>query len=124
LEQVPAIVAAIAFLAALDRLGVVREARSAIETSRGATAVVRDASLSDEHKERRLREASVSLLGVFVSLLLRGSAALALATVVLIGFELFGWSTLAEASRWLMSWPAILGFTAVAVFASTLRRRG
>ncbi len=124
MERIPALAAALAFLVSFDQLRVVEEARRAVRAGQAAGSGLRDRTVSDAEKERLARAASMSLLGSFVSILVKGSAAIVAATAVLVASQLLGVGTVAESTRWLMSWPAIVGLTASVVILSKLRPGG
>lgn len=123
MDAVSGILAAVVFIVAFDRLGVASTSARAVRTSRGAGTVLGNTSLSDEEKERALRSASLSLAGDFVSIALRGLGVLALSGGVLLAFDRAGLSSISAASRWLLSWPALVGLALVGAGWFALRAR-
>lgn len=124
MEQLSAIAAALTFLVSFDRLQVPREARRAVRAGQEATLALRDPTNSDTEKERLARASSISLLGAFLSIALKGGIALLSATAVLFAFQLLGLGTVEASARWLMSWPVLLGLTVSVIAVSMLRSRG
>lgn len=116
--------AVVVFLIAFERLGLVERAKSAVESSREAMAVMRSPELTDDEKAQALQAQSLSMVGTFVSIALRGIIATVLATLPMWAFQLLGLATVEDASRWLVSWQAILSISAVVTAFYALRRRG
>lgn len=66
------------FMAALILLRIVAVAMNAVNTSRDVIRTLSDPQLDDMHREQAMQKASLSLLGYFVSITIRGAAALLL----------------------------------------------
>lgn len=120
---VAAFAAVFAFVAVFDRLGVVRVSSEAVQTSRAAAAVVRDKSLGDDEKERRLQAASLVLGRSFLSIGARSAGAFAAALVPLGLFEVTGLARFSAVTGWLSTWTAILLTTAVVSAVYWIRHR-
>jgi hypothetical protein len=73
----------IVFMAALVIFRIVPAAKVAVNTSRGVLKSLSNPQLTDMHREQILQQASLSLLGSFVSITLRGAAALAASFLVI-----------------------------------------
>lgn len=82
--------AALAFLAAFQLLGVVPCARSAIATSRQTAAVMSDSNLDDDAKETAVQKAAISLMKGFFGLVLRLLGVLVAAYVPIFLFDAVG----------------------------------
>jgi hypothetical protein len=65
-------------------------------------------ALSDGEKERLLQKASVTLLGMFASIMLRSVIAIAVAAVPLFGLQAAGLLDVVAAFDFLASWPGVL----------------
>jgi hypothetical protein len=115
--------AVIVFAFALDRSGVSRVAAGAIETSRNATDFLRDRAVSDDVKEKAMRQASLSLLRSFFSIGIRGMVAAGLSFLILVLFDLTGLASLDAVTRWLARWEVILSISLVVVAWLFIRRR-
>lgn len=115
--------AVLGFVVALEKLRVPEAATDAIQTSRTAVGIVRDGSLSDEEKERSVQAASVTLVKGFVSIGLRTLLAAALFGLVLLAFDLPGLASVGSVTRWLSTWPGIVGMSALVVVWILVRRR-
>lgn len=63
----------IVFIFALRISGVVQVGHRVLATVRGAVAVMRDDSLDDEIREKKLQRASLQLFGAFISMLIRSA---------------------------------------------------
>lgn len=114
---------AIAFFAAgLAVFGVVPTASGAVETSRQAVRTLRDSTLSDLEKEREVQRASLSLLGGFASIVIRGGAAFAAAILPLVALQLLGLVRISEVTRWLATWEGIVFTSVVMVLAYLVSR--
>lgn len=114
--------AVVVFAAALDASGIEGAAARAMDTSRGATRILRDGSLSDQEKETAMRKASSSLLGSFLSIGFRGALAVAASLLVLGLFHLLGLAPFNSVTSWLSQGWTIL-FMTVLVAAWFLARR-
>jgi hypothetical protein len=75
--------AVIVFMIALAVLRIVSVASTAVRTSRSVISTLSDQRLDDTYREQALQKASLSLLGNFVSITLRGAAALLASYVVI-----------------------------------------
>jgi len=101
------------FMIAFFALNIVAAAKSAIATSREAGRTLVDPGLGDDHREQIMKQASLSLLGNFVSITIRGAAALALSYVALLAADAAGMARLEDVVSLLSSWEAILVTTVV-----------
>jgi len=80
----------IVFMAALVLFRIVPVAMQAVNTGRGVLKTLSDPQLNDMHREQILQQASLSLLGNFVSITLRGAAALLASYLVIYLADLGG----------------------------------
>lgn len=96
------------FLGALWLFGVVRISSGALLSTRDAVAVMRDESLDDAAREKAVRRASLRLLGVFMSILLRSALALAVSLLPIGLAALAGHVEPAEVFHYLSRWDVIL----------------
>jgi hypothetical protein len=102
------------FLGAFGLLGVARVAGQAVRTSQGAAAAMRDPALDDRARERAVQRASIQLLGAFVSLLVRGTTAVAASFAPIAVASALGLTPKDAVVAFLMRWPAWLLATAMA----------
>jgi positive regulator of sigma E activity len=77
-------------MAALVLFRIVPVAMQAVNTSRGVLKTLSDPQLNDMHREQILQQASLSLLGNFVSITVRGAAALLASFLVIYLADLAG----------------------------------
>ena len=82
--------AVIVFMAAFVLFRIVGVAMNAVNTSRGVLKTLSDPQLDDLHREQAVQKASLSLLGNFASITLRGVAALVLSYLVIYLADLAG----------------------------------
>jgi hypothetical protein len=101
------------FMFAFMALGIVPVARAAINTSRAASRALADPALDDDGREQALRQASLSLLGNFASITLRGALALALSGLSMLAADAAGVAPIGEVITLLSSWQAIVVTTIV-----------
>jgi hypothetical protein len=111
------------FVAALDASGIEGAAARAMDTSRGATEILRDGRLSDQEKEKAMRKASSSLLVSFLSIGFRGALAVAASLLVLALFHLLGLATFSSVTGWLSQGRTILLMTVLVIAWFLARRR-
>lgn len=102
------VLAILVFSMALERLGIEAVASKALDTSRKATRTLRDPNLDDGGKEAAMRGASVSLMGSFLSLGLRGVLAVCASGLTLAVFHLLGLAPFSSVVSWLATWPAVV----------------
>jgi hypothetical protein len=117
-----AIVSFVAFVAAFQASGIAARARGVIATTRAAVQVMANESLPDEEKELRVRSASRSLLAAFCGLALRSAMVVAAPALVVWGADAIGLAPSAEVIAFLVTWPALVGFSVVAVLAFAVLR--
>jgi hypothetical protein len=119
-----AIASFVVFVAAFQASGLVARARAVVTTTRGAMQVMASESLADDEKERRIRRASRSLLAAFFGLALRTGLVLAAPGLILWGADALGLAPSTAVTAFLLTWPALIGFTLLAVLAFALLPRG
>ena len=68
----------------------------------------RAADVDDEVKERRIQEASLTLIGLFLSITLRAAAALVAPALLILSLDYFGAVQSGHVYHTLMSWPVPL----------------
>lgn len=98
----------LAFSMALERLGIEAVASKALDTSRKATRTLRDPGLDDRQKERAMRGASVSLMGSFLALGIRGVLAVCASVLTVALFHFLGLAAFTSVVAWLATWPAVI----------------
>jgi hypothetical protein len=116
------VLAVLLFLAAFKLLRVPEAAGRAIRTARAAVIAMRDPLLSEEVRERTVQRASISLIGSFVSIVLRGAGALLASLAVIFGFEVAGLGRSEEIIGFLSRWD-VLAVSTVAITAAWLLQR-
>ena len=118
-----AFLAVLFFVLTLELLSIVQVGARAIKTSRSAAESMRDPTLSDEDKERRTREASLTLVRCFVSIGARSLAAVGAALLPLLAFEVTGLARWTAVTGWLATWEAIVLTTVIMTVAYYLRHK-
>ena len=104
-----------AFIAVLRILRAERVARRVASTAQTALRVMSDPDKSDDEKEREVRRASVTLLGLFLAIAGIGVAALGATAAVVWGGAQAGLYSLDAAIAVASSWPFLIGSTVGAV---------
>ena len=94
-------------MVALPVFGVVQSGTRALDTARGAIAVLADDAMDEAARERAVRRASLSLLGSTASILGRSILALAVAAVPILSADWAGMVPIAESIRFLARWDVI-----------------
>ena len=118
-----AFLAVLFFVLTLELLAVVQVSAQAIQTSRSAVETMRDLTLSDEDKEGRMQQASLTLVRSFVSIGARSLAAVGAALLPLLAFEVTGLARFTAVTGWLATWEAILLTTVLVTVAYYLRHK-
>lgn len=111
------------FLFAFWRLDLVRVAAGALATARTALATMRDGSLDDATREKRVQAASIRLTGAFVSIAVRGAVALGVSLLPIWLGDVSGLAAGGEVIGFLSRWDVILVASAVIVAGYVLRAR-
>ncbi len=115
--------AAAAFLIGFYFAGVVPAAGRALVTARAASAVMRDPALHDDDKEVAVRTAGISLLGSFVSILLRSLVAIVASLAPILLADLLGLADIATMLAFLSRWDVILVTSAAMIAVWLIARR-
>jgi hypothetical protein len=103
-----AVLATACFGIGLRLLGVVAAGRKVIATSRVAANCIRDPTISDLEKEKVVQKASLSLMGGFLSIVVRGAGALVVSVLPLLAFDAVGLVRVSTVTRLLATWQGIL----------------
>lgn len=93
--------------------GLVGQTRAIMSDSRRALEVMRASNLSEDEKEHALQRASLRMFADLGMVLLQTTAVLAVPVLFVLAWTMVGHPTLAEIEAAAMSWPFILGTTAV-----------
>lgn len=101
------------FMAALIIFRIVAVATDAVNISRGVMRTLSDPELDDTHREKAMQKASLSLLGKFVSITIRGAAALLLSFLAIYLADLTGMADTQEVVTLLSSPEAIIVTTVI-----------
>jgi len=109
--------AIIVFMVAIVILRIVPVAKNALHTSRGVVTMLSNPELDDTHREKELQRASVSLLGNFLSITLRGAIALVLSYLSIYLADLAGLAGLQDVFDLLSSWEAFVTATVILTLA-------
>jgi hypothetical protein len=120
---VAAAAAVIAFMIAFERLRVADVARRALATSGRGTAALRDPMLSDDEKERLLRQASISLGRDVLAIGARGAGALLASLLPLLVLDFTGVTEFEIVLAWMGTWQTILLISAAIAVWAVVRRR-
>lgn len=110
------------FVIALWLFGIISVATKAVEVSRAAVRIIRDPDLSDEDKERKLQRSSLTLLGSFLSITVRGAAAVGASLLPMLALDAAGLASFWDVADFLATWEAIIGITVVLTLAFIARR--
>ena len=105
------------FAAALRLSRIERVSADALAIARGALAVMRDAALDEEAKERLVQRRAVELVGKAALLTAMGVAILALPFLLLLLFHAAGLAPLEDTLALAASWPMIALAAALGVAA-------
>lgn len=117
-----ALLALAMFVLALSLSGLARIASGAISAARQAIDVMRDPASDDLAKERASQAASLQLLGIATSALLRGSAVLASSALPIVMSDVAGLAPAGEVIGWTMR-PDVLFATTLSMIAMLVARR-
>ncbi len=120
---VAAFLAVLFFVLTLELLDIVQVSAQAIQTSRSAVETMQDLTLSDEDKERRMKQASLTLVRSFASIGARSLAAFGAALLPLLVFEVTGLARFSAVTDWLVTWEAIALTTVLVTAAYYLRHK-
>jgi hypothetical protein len=116
-----AVLLVIGVTALMRVFGLLPRAWQAVRTSRDALEVMNDPECGDERKESLLRGYSLSLLGSFADLLIRGVGSIALPLGLLWTLECAGLLSLEAVLDLTRSWAFLLGGAIAATAAFWLR---
>ena len=118
-----AFVSVLLLAVALDRVGVVRVATTALGMAQDAVATMQDRSLDDHARERAMQQASIRLFGHFASIL--GRVALALVVSLVPGgiADRSGMATAANVIAFLSRLDVILSVSVGMVLGYLIRIR-
>lgn len=105
------------FMIAFVVLRIVAVAKSAIQTSRIASSALANPQLDDAHREQLIQRSSLSLLGNFISITIRGAVALGLSWLTLLAADAANLARLEDVVVLLSSWQAIVVTTVVLTVA-------
>lgn len=105
------------FMIAFVVLRIVAVAKSAIQTSRAASSALANPQLDDAHREQLIQRSSLSLLGNFISITIRGAVALGLSWLTLLAADAADLARLEDVVALLSSWQAIVVTTVVLTVA-------
>jgi hypothetical protein len=122
MTAIASVLAVLVFLAAFSLLRVVDASRRAMRTAQEAVAAMSDPTLSEEVRERTVQRGAISLIGSFVSIVLRGAGALLASLSVVFAFEVAGLGRAEEVIHVLSRWD-VLVFSTVAITAGWVLRR-
>jgi hypothetical protein len=118
-----AIASFVAFVWAFHVSGLITSARAAVTTARDAASTLNDPDLADDERERRARTASLSLLSYFVGIALRSALVLLAPALVLLVADVAGLAASDTVTAFLLTWPALTGFSAAAILVFAVSRR-
>lgn len=120
-----AVLVVVAFAVVVQWTGVVTRAGEAVRRARGSYAVVADRSLSDDQKERRLKEEAPRLFGLLGGILGGSALALGLPLALIWLGDRLGLVSLAGVMAILVRVDFLVAVTVVGILAAWwIRRRG
>lgn len=102
-----ALLAATCFMIALRAMAIPAITARVLTTGREAARVIGDKSMQDDDKERLLQQASIHLLGTFVSISARAAVAFAAGAVPLAALHVAGIVSLPTVGTFLATWQGI-----------------
>lgn len=112
-----------AFAGIVERTRLVAHVRVAMQRARGTYSIVSDPSLTDDEKERRLREEATRLFALLGRIVLGSLLALGLPLGVLWALDRFGWISLSEVLEVLVRLDFLVAVSALGVLALWWGRR-
>ena len=110
---IAAALAIAAFVLGFQIFGIVPTARRIVGVAGGATAVMRDAEMDDEAKEKAIQKAALSMMGGAVSIFLRIAATLLLTLLPIYLLSWVGWVETGDVFAFLARIDVIIGATIV-----------
>ena len=114
---VPAVsvISIIVFLVAFAATGIVAKCSGAIAVARGALATMTDPSVADLEREDKIQRASITLFGLFFSILIRSLVTLGSAAIPIWVADKLELATAAETLAFLMRWDVIVLSTLIII---------
>jgi hypothetical protein len=123
LTYLAALVAALVFAAGLRLLKLVPIAAKAVDTARGATRAMQDATLSDAVKERAVRQASITLMGQFLTMVARAALAAAASVISLAAFSTAGLAPWRAVMHVFATWQGLALASAATVLVAVIKSK-
>jgi hypothetical protein len=111
------------FILAFWLFGVARVAASVLTTTRDAITILRDDSLDDLAREKKLQCASLQLIGSFISIFVRSALALVTSFLPIWLASLTGQVTIENVILFLSRWDVIVGATLVVIVIYVISTR-
>ena len=118
-----AVVSIAVFLVAFSVLHIVAKCKSAINVAQGAVDTIKNPALTDLDREKFVQKASVTLIGLFVSILIRSSVSLVIAAVPIWTAAEFELARSEEVIGFLSRWDVILLSSLIIVIMLALWHR-
>jgi hypothetical protein len=118
-----AVVSIAVFLVAFSVLQIVAKCKSAINVAQGAVDTIKNPALTDLDREKFVQKASVTLIGLFVSILIRSSVSLVIAAVPIWTAAEFELARSEEVIGFLSRWDVILLSSLIIVIMLALWHR-
>lgn len=118
-----ALLVVVAFAGIVERTRLVGHVRVAMQRARGTYTIVSDPALTDDEKERQLREEAFGLLALLGRIALGSVLALGLPLGVLWALDQFGWISLSEVLEVLVRLDFLVAVSALAILAAWWVRR-
>ena len=103
----------VAFAVAFACFGIIPIARQAISTSLTGLGAIRDPGLDDAVRERLVRSASLSMIGNFASIFVRGVGVFAVSSLPIVFADQIKFAPTGEVVEFLSRWDVIIGASAV-----------
>lgn len=108
-----AISSVIVFVFALWISGLVQSGNRVLATVRDSVAIMRDAGLDDERRERKLQKASLQLFSAFFSILIRSALVFLFSLLPILISSLLGLAEIEDVIRYLARWDFIVITTVI-----------
>lgn len=96
------------FIFAFWRLGVAKVGADVLATAQNAVATMRDDSLDDDTREKKLQQASIKLFMAFISILIRSALAILASLLPILLADLTGLSKIEDVTSFLSRWDVIV----------------
>lgn len=113
----------VAFLVAFAVLQIVSQCKSAIGVAHGAVGTIKDPGLTDLDREKLVQKASITLIKLFVSILVRSSLSLFIAAIPIWIAEKTSFAESEAVIEFLSRWDVIIATSLIIIILFALWHR-